>query len=283
VGAHHGPVTEPLATTVPAITSLTNPRVKAAVRLRDRREREAAGLTIVDGARELLRAMDAGVVVDHAFVARDLIRSADARLAVDRLRSGDAEVVEVTAPVLAKVGFGDRLEGVVAVVETPSIGLDGLAPPEEPLLLVLEGVEKPGNLGAALRSADGVGVDAVIAVDPRTDVFNPNVVRASLGTVFAVPVAAVPAAEARGWLAERRIRVVTAVVGAPVTYTEADLTGPMAVVLGSEADGLTATWRDGETEPIGLPMRGVADSLNVSVAAAVILYEARRQREAKET
>jgi TrmH family RNA methyltransferase len=283
VGAHHGLVTDPLATATPAISSLTNARVKAAVRLRDRREREATGLTIVDGARELLRALDSGIVVDHAFVTEELVRSGDARLAVDRLRSIGADVLDVTAPVLAKVGFGDRAEGVVAVVRPPSVGLAELALPADALLLVLEGVEKPGNLGAALRSADGAGADAVIAVDARTDVFNPNVVRASLGTVFSVPVASGSSAETRRWLAEQGLRLVAAVVGAPGIYTDADLTGPLAVVLGSEVDGLTEVWRDPAVEAVALPMAGAADSLNVSIAAAVILYEARRQRDSKET
>jgi TrmH family RNA methyltransferase len=143
---------------------------------------------------------------------------------------------------------------------------------------VLESVEKPGNLGAALRTADGAGVDGLIVVDPRTDPWNPNAIRASMGTVFSVPLAITDAAVARGWLADRSIRVVAALVDAPTTYTDADLTGPVAIALGSEADGLSAAWRDGHVTGVRIPMLGIADSLNVSATAAILAYEARRQR-----
>ena len=261
------------------ITSLTNPRVKAAVRLRDRREREATGLTIVDGAREILRALDAGVRVETAFVAPELLRSPDARVVADRLR-GRPTTIEASAPVLAKVAFGERSDGVVAIVETPNATLDDLAErlPSDPLIVVIEGVEKPGNLGAVLRSADAAGASAVIAADPLTDPFNPNAIRASLGTIFTVPVVSAGSTETRDWLTARGIRAVAAVVDAPTRYTDADLTGSLAIVLGSEAAGLTSAWRDGPVEPVSIPMAGIADSLNVSIAAAVLLFEAVRQR-----
>jgi TrmH family RNA methyltransferase len=261
------------------ITSLTNARVKAAVRLRDRREREATGLTIVDGAREILRALDAGVEVDVAYVAADTLRSADAMEAADRLRAGGA-VIEASAAVLSKIAFGDRADGVVAIVRVPGRRLAQLELPTSPLLVVVERVEKPGNLGAVLRSADGAGIDAVIVADPLTDPFNPNAIRASLGTIFTVPIVTAAAEEARDWLISRGIRAVAAVVDAPTTYTDADLSGPMAIVLGSEAGGLTETWRGDAVEAVSIPMRGDADSLNVSIAGAVLLYEAVRQRDA---
>lgn len=261
------------------ITSLTNPRVKAAVRLRDRRERESRGLTIVDGAREILRALDAGVQFETAFVAPELIRTPAAQRVADRLR-GRPATIEASPAVLTKVGFGERSDGVVAIVETPTTTLDDLDErlPADPLIVVVEGVEKPGNLGAVLRSADGAAASAVIAADPLTDPFNPNAIRASLGTIFTVPVVSAGSAEARDWLAARGIRAVAAVVDAPTRYTDADLTGPLAIVLGSEATGLSAAWRDGTTEPVSIPMAGTADSLNVSIAAAVLLFEAVRQR-----
>ena len=261
------------------ITSLTNPRVKAAVRLRDRREREATGLTIVDGAREVLRALDAGVDVEEAFVAADLVRSRDAIEAGRRLR-GRPRTIEASAKVLAKVAFGDRSDGVVAVVRTPNVRLDDLELPPNPLVVVVEGVEKPGNLGAVLRSADGAGANAVIAADPLTDPFNPNAIRASIGTIFGLPVVAATSAATLAWLTDHGIRPVAAIVDTPTTYTDADLRGPLALVLGSEAQGLSATWRDPRVEPVGIPMAGRADSLNVSIAAAVLLYEAIRQRRA---
>lgn len=265
--------------TQPPITSLTNARVKAAVRLRDRRERETTGLTIVDGAREILRAIDAGARVDSAFVAPDLLRSPDALAAADRLR-GRPTTFEVRPAVLAKVAFGDRSDGIVAIVETPTLGLDvvGRRLPPDPLVVVVEGVEKPGNLGAVLRSADGAGAAAVIAADPLTDPFNPNAIRASLGTIFALPVVSATSDEIIDWLVDRGIRPVAAIVDSAIPYTDADLTGPVAIVLGSEAGGLSGRWRDRSVTAVSIRMAGVADSLNVSIAAAVLLYEAVRQR-----
>jgi TrmH family RNA methyltransferase len=259
------------------ITSLTNPRVKAAVRLRERRERDATGLTIVDGAREILRALDAGVRVETAFIAEDLLRTPDAHAAAERLRHRPSAVA-VTPAVLAKVAFGERSDGIVAVVEAPRAGLADLVLPEHPLIVVVEGVEKPGNLGAVLRTADGAGADAVIAADPRTDPFNPNAIRASLGTIFAIPVVAATTTETIAWLAARGIRSVATIVDADQDYVATDLRGPLAIVLGSEADGLSPAWRAAGISRISIPMRGIADSLNVSVAAAVVLYEAVRQR-----
>ena len=261
-----------------AITSLTNPRVKAAVRLRDRREREATGRMIVDGARELLRALDRGIAIEEAFVCPALVRTTGASEALDRLRACGAAMTEVSAPVLAKVAFGDRSDGVVAVIDVPPDELDTIALPADPLIVVVEAVEKPGNLGAILRTADAAGASAVIAADPRTDLFNPNAIRASLGTIFSVPIAEASTPATIEWLAARSIRPVAARVDAPTLYSEADLRGPLAIVLGSEADGLSAAWDDPRVTSVRIPMLGTADSLNVSVAAAVLLYEAVRQR-----
>lgn len=259
------------------ITSLTNSRVKAAVRLRDRRERETTGLTIVDGAREIGRALDAGVTVRTAFVAPDLLRTPEAVAVAGRLR-GRPGTVETSTAVLAKIAFGERSDGIVAIVEVPGRALADLQPPPEPLVVVVEGVEKPGNLGAILRTADAAGVAAVVAADPLTDPFNPNAIRASLGTIFAVPVVTATSAETMAWLAANGIRAVAAVVDATTSYTDADLSGAVAIVLGSEATGLSAAWRAADVTPVSIPMAGVADSLNVSTAAAVLLFEAVRQR-----
>jgi RNA methyltransferase, TrmH family len=265
--------------TTEPITSLTNPRVKSAVRLRDRRERERSRLTIVDGAREIHRAIDAGVRVETAFVAPDLLRTPEAQSAADRLR-GLGVVTETSSPVLAKIAFGERSEGVVAIVETPTQTLAdlGTEPPSDPLIVVVEGIEKPGNLGAVLRSADGAGAAAVIVADPLTDPFNPNAIRASLGTIFARPVVSATSEETLAWLIGRGVRPVAALVDAGLRYTDVELTGPLAIVLGSEAHGLSATWRTAAATAVTIPMAGAADSLNVSIAAAVLLYEAARQR-----
>ncbi len=263
----------------PPITSLTNPRVKAAVRLRDRREREFTGLTIVDGAREILRALDAGVRVETLFLAEELLRTPDAHAVADRLRHRPS-VLPVSPEVLAKVAFGERSDGIVAIVETPTASFAELVLPDDALIVVVEGVEKPGNLGAVLRTADGAGVAAVIAADPLTDPFNPNAIRASLGTIFALPVVSATSAGTLDWLVERGIRPLATIVEAATGYMDADLTGPIAIVLGSEASGLSPVWRHSGVIPIAIPMLGSADSLNVSIAAAVVLYEAVRQRRA---
>lgn len=260
------------------LTSPANPAVKAAMALRDRRARDREGLTLVDGARELRRALEAGAIVTDAFVCEPIVAGVDAKAVLDRLRAAGARVHAVSEALFGKLAFGDRLEGLVGVARIPSLDLDGLELPDDPLVVVLEGVEKPGNVGAVLRSADGAGADALIAADPRTDLFNPNVIRASAGTAFAVPIAAASSDATVAWLGDRGLRVVAARVDAERLYTDADLTGPLAIALGAEADGLTGAWSDPAVEAVRLPMLGVADSLNVSVSAAILLYEARRQR-----
>lgn len=262
----------------PLLTSAANPRIKAGAALRERRERDATGLTLVDGTRELRRAMDSGADVVEAFVCEALLAGPDARAILDALAATATTVHTVTEPLLRKLAFGERLEGVVGVVRIPSIDLANVRLPADPLVVVIERVEKPGNVGAVLRSADGAGADAVVAADPRTDLFNPNVIRASAGTAFSVPMAAATTAAAVDWLHGHGVRIVAARVDADRLYTACDMTGPLAIVVGAEADGLSGAWRGDGIEAVRLPMLGSADSLNVSVTAAVLLYEARRQR-----
>lgn len=260
------------------LTSFANPRVRAATALRQRRERDRSGLTLVDGSRELRRALDAGAVVVEAFICEPLLAGLDARAVLDRLRGDGTTVHSTSEELFSKLAFGERTEGVVAVVRIPSVALDDLRLPPDPLVAVIEGVEKPGNIGAVLRSADGAGATALIAADPRTDLFNPNAIRASAGTVFSLPLAAASTAETIRWLQKRGLRIMAARVDADLLYTEADLTGPLAIAFGAETTGLTEAWTDSAIEAVRLPMLGVADSLNVSASAAVLLYEARRQR-----
>lgn len=260
----------------PLISSTANPQVKASLRLRDRRDREERGLTIVDGAREVRRAVEAGAEVVELWVAEEACLSADCRAVVSAVAA--PRRVDASPAVLDRLSFGDRSEGVVAVVRTPPTSLQRLDPPPDPLVVILDGVEKPGNVGAVLRTADAVGAAGLVLADPRTDAFNPNAIRASLGTAFSVPIGAGTAAEVRDWCRRHGLRLVAARVDAGVRYTEADLRGALAIVLGSEAAGLGEEWRGPDLEAVSVPMLGVADSLNVSVTAAVLLYEALRQR-----
>ncbi len=263
----------------PLITSRQNARVKEVVRLRAGRERRKAGRFLIDGEREIERALAAGVRAMEVFV-----REGSEKRGLTPFLG--AEVFGVTAEVFEKICFGEREgAGIVVVAETPLRGLAQLTElPAEPLVAVIEGVEKPGNVGAILRSADAAGVDAVIVADGGTDLFNPNTIRASLGTVFKANVVEATAAETIEWLGEKGLRAVVARVDAELDYTTVDLRGGVAIVLGSEAAGLSETWRGenvtGRLQVTGLrlPMRGMADSLNVSTTAAVLFYEAVRQR-----
>ncbi len=265
------------------IESPANPRIRDAARLRERRERDASGLTLVDGGREALRALEAGAIVETAFVCPPMIATTEAKRVAEKLGQdvgpfgASIDVVEVGERAFEKLAYGDRSDGVVLVVRAPRSELTDLELPPNPLVVVTEDVEKPGNVGAILRSADAVGASAVIAAG-GTDLFNPNVIRASVGTVFSMPVAAAPAAEVAAWLGRHGIRAVATRVDADRLHVDADLTGSVAIVLGSEAEGLSDAWRTPGVEAVRLPMAGVADSLNVSVAAAVLLYEAWRQR-----
>ena len=261
-----------------AIRSLQNARVKNAVRLRERRHRSKQGRILIDGARELSRAIAAGVELLEIFVCEPLCESSAGGRLLAEIGDCGAEVIEVTEPVFAKLAFGDRVEGVLGVATTPSDDLADLRLPENPLVVVLEGVEKPGNLGAVLRSADAAGVSAVVAADPCCDLFNPNAIRASLGTIFTTPVASAGTNETLDWLALHGLNVYAARVDGAVAYADADFHGPAAIVLGSEARGLSDAWTTEPVTPVSLPMLGVADSLNVSATAAVLVYEALRQR-----
>lgn len=263
----------------PALSSPSNPRIKAASGLRDRRERDATGLTIVDGAREIRRALDAGVEFVEAFVCDPLLAGGDARVALDGLTALAIPIHRTTEAAQAKLAFGERAEGLVAVIRPRFANLGELTPQDDALIVVAEGVEKPGNIGAILRSADGAGADAMIVASPRTDLANPNVIRASAGTSFSLPLASAPAEAVLDWLRRHRVRILATRVEATVTYTDTDLTGPTAIILGAEDRGLTSVWAADDIEAVRLPMLGVGDSLNVSVTAAVLLYEARRQRQ----
>jgi TrmH family RNA methyltransferase len=260
------------------ITSRQNARVKEAAKLRDRKARERQQRFVIDGAREIARAIAAGVEILEAYVCEPLCHGAEAVAAVEALRRSAATLATVAEDVFEKLCFGDGRDGLVAVARTPRRSLADITLPAAPVVAVLEGVEKPGNIGAVLRSGDGAGVDAVIVADPRTDLFNPNTIRASLGAVFGAHVCTATSAEARAWLTSAGVPMFAAKPQADLDYATADYRGGAAFVLGSEAEGLSDAWSGDDVTAIVLPMRGVCDSLNVSATAAVLFYEAQRQR-----
>ena len=262
------------------VTSLQNQRVKNAVKLRDRRARDKQQRIIIDGAREISRARAAGVRWSAVFVCEQQ-RAAHAQEPIPHLAAAGAEVIHTSPQVFAKVAFGERSEGLVAVAHTPARSLDLLQLPPAPVVAVLEGIEKPGNVGAILRTADAAGISAVLLASPRTDLFNPNVIRASQGAVFSLPIAQEGTEQVIDWLRERNFPIVAAKVDGSSNYTQANLSPPCAIVLGSEADGLTRLWSSDDVTGVRLPMLGRVDSLNVSVTASVLFYEALRQANAK--
>jgi TrmH family RNA methyltransferase len=260
-----------------AITSLQNSRIKLAVRLRQRRDREREGLMLVEGGDELRLALAAGARPQTLFTAPGARDSGPDGLPA-LARAAGAELIEVTAPVFEKMSYRDNPDGWLAIVPIVRRALADLTLSAMPLVLVAEAVEKPGNLGAMLRTADAAGVDAVVVCDPATDIYNPNVVRASRGTLFTVPVVTAPSAEALIWLRSRAVQVVAATPQAALPYTRADLRRPSAIVVGTEDAGLTPAWLAQADVAVQIPMRGRVNSLNVAASAALLLYEAVRQR-----
>ena len=264
------------------ITSLHNPRVKEVLRLQDKAaERRRQGLTLVEGYRELTNARQAGWAVATLLVCAELAGEEIARHLQEASRRGPhpAEYLPVSAAVFARLAVRERSDGVLAVLRTPHLTLADLHLPANPLVLVLEAVEKPGNLGAILRTADAAPAHAVLVGDPRTDLYNPNVIRASLGGIFTVPTVAAPMPEVLAFLRQKGIRTFAAALADDARpYTAVLFGGPTALVLGTEADGLTPATRRACDETVIIPMRGQLDSLNVSVAAAVLTFEAVRQR-----
>jgi TrmH family RNA methyltransferase len=263
------------------LTSVTNPRVKSLVNLRRRRQRDELGLMLVEGYEELTLALSAGVVPQALYFCPELVRDQDNLRTVAEVAALGSEVVQVGPRVFEKVAYRESPDGWLAVVPTVPTDLAALRLGPDPLTLVCESVEKPGNLGAMLRTADAVGVAAVIAARPITDWGNPNIVRASKGTVFSVPVAAADSPDVLRWAGEGGMRVVAATPDTDVLFTDVDLRGPIAVAVGSEKYGLTDEWLQQADVKVKIPMSGRVNSLNVATSAAIILYEALRQRSVK--
>ena len=260
------------------ITSLQNPRLKQLVKLRDRGARDAAGQFLIEGYREVKRALAAGVKPGELYCGPDWFLGENEAALIAEAQEAGAVVFELSKDAFAKVSYRDRPDGLLAVAPQWRRTLEDLPRGNPPLLLVVEAIEKPGNLGMLLRSADAAGVDAVIVCDPVTDIFNPNVVRSSTGVLFSMPVVVAAGAEVQAWLRARGVRTVATTPAATTPYTETDLRGPLALVMGSEQYGLSESWLKGCDQLVRIPMAGQADSLNVAMAAIITLFEAVRQR-----
>ena len=260
------------------ITSPANPRIKWLVSLRRRRTRDVERLTLVEGYDELMLALDAGVKPRQVYWCPDLARDAGQEKLLARVAALQSDVVTLSTAAFSKASYREGPDGWLAVVDEPDVALHEIELRERALVLVCESVEKPGNLGAMLRTAEAAGADAVVAASAVTDWGNPNVLRASKGTVFAVPVASAPSAEVADWLRRSAVTIVVATPDAPTLVTDLDLTGPTAIVVGAEHAGVSSQLRQAADLTAALPMAGRVNSLNVAASAAVLLYEAVRQR-----
>lgn len=252
------------------ITSTQNPKVKRLAALQQKSaERRREGVFVVEGRRELEHCIEAGYEVESIFVCQDIVP--------DNLPPA-AKTYDVSTRVYERIAYRGSTEGIVAIVYAKQLTLNDLKLGDKPFVVVLESVEKPGNLGAVLRSADAAGVDAVIVCDPLTDLYNPNLIRSSIGAIFTVPCVACTSDECIRFLKERGIQILTAQLQDSRLYYDVDMRRPTAIVMGTEATGLTQQWRLAADAHIRIPMLGRLDSLNVSVSAAVLMYEAVRQR-----
>jgi RNA methyltransferase, TrmH family len=260
------------------ISSLQNPRLKQLVKLRDRRPRDEAGVFLVEGYREIRRALEKKVPFTELYFAPDWFLGENEPALIAQAEAAGAELFELTKEAFAKVAYRERPDGLLAVAPQWRRTLTDLALPAVTFLLVVEAIEKPGNLGTILRSADAAGCDAVIVCDPVTDIFNPNVVRASTGVLFSVPLVVEETSRVQAWLREKGIRSVATTPGADKIYSDVDLRGPLAVVMGSEQYGLSDFWLKHADALVRIPMAGQADSLNVAMATIITLFEAVRQR-----
>ena len=259
------------------ITSVQNPKVKQLLLLQQKSsERKKTGLFVVEGRRELMHCLEAGYELDTVLVCSQLETGVEP---MPTLPSG-VRLLEVSKAVYEKIAYRGSTEGVVAVVRSRQLRLSDLALGPHPLIVVVERVEKPGNLGAILRSADASGVDAVVVCDPLTDLYNPNLIRSSVGGFFSVPCVACSSEECIAFLKEKGIRILTAQLQDSHVYYDTDMTVGTAIVMGTESTGLTDLWRQAADAHIRIPMLGKIDSLNVSVSAAILMFEAVRQRSA---
>lgn len=264
------------------VTSVDNDRIKEVVHLRDRHWRDKLNLFLIEGYRELLRALDGKAPLVRLFICPELFLGENEQALIERAKSVRCEVVETSAKVFHKMSYRDRPDGLIGVAKQERKGLSALEPllkkGASPLFVVAEAIEKPGNLGTILRSSDAAGVSALIVANRCTDIFNPNVVRASCGTLFTVPVVEATTSEVIAWLKKHNIQILAAMPQATAVYTDVDMKQPVAIALGTEQLGLSDALKNEADIQVRIPMLGAADSLNVAMATTLILYEAVRQR-----
>lgn len=257
------------------ITSTQNPKVKSLLALEKPRERRKQQLFIIEGKREIGLALEAGYKIGNLFFCDEIVSESE----LASLPLEDKLLIPVSKEVFEKIAMRESTGGLLAVAEQKPHRLDGIRLRKNPLILILEGVEKPGNLGAVLRTADAAHVDAVIICDPQTDFYNPNVIRSSVGCVFTNQLAAASSEETIAWLRKNNISIFCTYLKASKPYHLTDYSKPSAIVMGTEATGLSDIWVDNSSANIIIPMLGKIDSMNVSNAAAVVVYEAMRQRD----
>lgn len=260
------------------LTSPANQKVKDLVKLRNASFRRKTKLFIIEGCREIFLALEAKVAIKEIYFCKDLLKDSDQDNLVKVIDSKEINLSEVSPKVYEKMAYGNRREGIIAVARRPEYKLKDIQLSSNPLLVVAEAVEKPGNLGAILRTVDAAGCDGLVVADSSSDIYNHNVVRSSVGAVFSHPVIAASSPEIAAWLKNNNINIICADPSGNSDYSSIDFRRPTAIILGSEEKGLSRFWKDKADSLVSAPMKGKADSLNVSVAAAVFIFEALRQR-----
>jgi TrmH family RNA methyltransferase len=256
------------------ITSIQNPFIKSLVLLQEKaKNRKQTGTFLIEGKREIFLALKGGYEIDTILFYPEICSESEAKKI-----SRTTELIEINKDVFQKLAYRDTTEGILAIAKTKSQQLSDLKLSENPLILVAEAPEKPGNIGALLRTADAAHLDAVIIANPKSDLYNPNIVRSSVGCLFTNQIATGTTAEIIAFLKERKVNFYCATLQNATAYHTQDYTTPTALVVGTEATGLTQEWRDAANQNIIIPMQGEIDSMNVSVAAAILIFEAKRQR-----
>lgn len=255
------------------IESLSNSFIKNLIKLQEKsRERKKQGLFVIEGKREIELALKSSYEISTILFVPELLGNMN----LDSL--SNIELIEISPEIYKRVAYRDSTEGIIALAKSKSLELSELTLTNNPLLLVVESIEKPGNVGAMLRTADAARIDAVILADAKTDIYNPNVIRSSIGCVFTNQIAVGTSNEVIAFLKSEKINIYCATLQNDNDYTKTDFSNPSAIVVGSEANGLTKIWRTNATQQIVIPMEGEIDSMNVSVSSAILLFEAKRQR-----